>query len=143
LDLKCFNRPFKNRNVPKSRREKITATATAFAMNVDRLLELMESKDKIHLDELGGVDGLSKSLGSDMSKGLTATTEQDLNDRRKQYGENILQRKPPPSVLEMFKEAIQDTTLVILMMAAGAVCYDRNFSLKCILISFNGLGRRR
>ena len=87
-------------------------------MNVNKLLELMESKDKKNLEELGGVDGLAKSLGSDVNKGILATTEQDLNERKQQYGENVLQRKPPPSVLDMFLEAIQDTTLVILMIAA-------------------------
>ena len=92
---------------------------TAKTMDINKLLELMESKDKKNLEELGGVHGLAKALGSDIQKGLSATSEHDLNDRRKHYGENVLQRKPPPSVFDMFLEAIQDTTLVILMLAAG------------------------
>ena len=31
----------------------------------------------------------------------------------------VLERKPPPSVFDQFLEAIQDTTLIILLVAAG------------------------
>jgi P-type Ca2+ transporter type 2C len=98
-------------------------TIFASAMDQNKLLELMESKEKKNLEELGGVGGLAKALGSDINAGLTATTEQDLHHRKEQYGVNVLERKPPPSVWDMFVEAIQDTTLVILLMAAGMNYY--------------------
>jgi hypothetical protein len=83
------------------------------------LSELMESKEVMKLDQLGGVDGLAQSLGSDLQGGLKASSEQDLVIRRNQYGINLVERKPPPSILKLFLEAMHDTTIIILLIAAG------------------------
>jgi hypothetical protein len=90
------------------------------AVDLARLLELMESKDKKNLEELGGVAGLAQGIGSDITGGLKAVSESDLEHRRKQYGENKMDRKPPPTILALFLEAMQDTTIIILLFAAGS-----------------------
>ena len=103
----------------------------------EKLRELMESKEKKCLDELGGAAGLAASLGSDLQKGILASSEHDLKTRQSQYGENILERKPPPTLLELFIEAMQDTTVVILMIAAvvsiviGAIVCGVNLGSVC------------
>jgi hypothetical protein len=88
-------------------------------VDLTTLSELMESKDKMKLDQLGGVAGLAQSLGSDLQGGLKASSEQDLVIRRNQYGINLVERKKPPSILKLFLEAMQDTTIIILLIAAG------------------------
>ena len=78
----------------------------------------MESKEVSELEKFGGVHWLASSLGSDYQIGLSSSLV-DFNELRKIYGENVLERKPQPSVLDQFLEAIQDTTLIILLVAAG------------------------
>ncbi len=90
------------------------------------LAELMESKDKVKLDALGGVIGLAKSLGSDLEGGLIASSEQDLEIRRKQYGVNKVERKPSPTIFALFLDAMRDTTIIILLFAAGESQIDAN-----------------
>ncbi len=86
-------------------------------MNVNKLLKLMEYKEKEILVKMGGVGELAKSLGSDIQFGLTATTEQDLHHRRERYGVNVWERSPP-RIWDLFFEE-QDKNLLILLMAAG------------------------
>ncbi len=88
-------------------------------VDLTTLSELMESKDQTKLDQFGGVAGLAQSLGSDLQGGLKASSEQDLVIRRNQYGTNVVERKPPPSILKLFLDAMKDTTIIILLIAAG------------------------
>ncbi len=88
-------------------------------IDLTTLMDLMESKDQMKLDQLGGVAGLAQSLGSDLQGGLKASSEQDLVIRRNQYGANFVERKPPPSIIKLFLEAMHDTTIIILLVAAG------------------------
>jgi Ca2+-transporting ATPase len=90
-------------------------------LTLEKLLELMESKNPQDLQPLGGVDGIAKQLGSDIKGGLRQASEQELATRRQKYGENKVDRKPPPTLVELFIEAMQDTTIIILLFAAGRV----------------------
>jgi magnesium-transporting ATPase (P-type) len=89
--------------------------STKMAVPLEKLSELMESKDKKKVDELGGVASLAEGLGSDIHKGLPAG---DIDQRKLKYGENKMERKPPPSILELFLDAMKDTTIIILLIAA-------------------------
>jgi len=42
----------------------------------------------------------------------------DLDDRRRYYGSNVIPPKPPKSFLRLVWEALQDITLIILIVAA-------------------------
>ena len=42
----------------------------------------------------------------------------DLEHRRKVFGTNVIPPKPPKSFLQLVWEAIQDVTLIILLVAA-------------------------
>ena len=84
-------------------------------IELHKLNSLMESKSIEELNILGGVEGLAKGLRSDIRDGIK---DSDFDQRKKVYGENILERKPPPSIMALFLEAMQDTTVVILLIAA-------------------------
>jgi P-type Ca2+ transporter type 2C len=88
------------------------------AVPLEKLSELMESKDKKKVDELGGVASLAEGLGSDIHKGLPTATDIDIEQRKLKYGENKMERKPPPSIFELFLDAMKDTTIIILLIAA-------------------------
>lgn len=42
----------------------------------------------------------------------------DLEDRRKTFGSNVIPPKPPKTFLQLVWEAIQDVTLIVLIVAA-------------------------
>ncbi len=92
----------------------------------------MESKNPHDLETLGGVSGIAEKLGSDVQGGLRQATEQDLVGRRGKFGENKVDRKPPPTLLELFIEAMQDTTIIILLFAAGCFMLVEYFCMKNI-----------
>ncbi len=85
---------------------------------VEKLAEIMESKDKGKIDELGGVAKLAEGLGSDIQKGLPTASDLDIEQRKLKYGANKMERKPPPSIFVLFLDAMKDTTIIILLIAA-------------------------
>ena len=46
-------------------------------------------------------------------------TGNDSIQRKKKYGANVVERRDPPSFWDLFKEAMKDTTVVILLVAAA------------------------
>ena len=80
------------------------------------LEELMTEKDKSKLDELGGVQSIARGLGSSPKRGLTGT---DVVQRKLKYGVNLVERAPPPTFWELFMAAMEDTTVIILLVAAA------------------------
>lgn len=87
-------------------------------LSLELLSEIMESKDKKKIDEFGGIGAIGESLGSDIQKGLLNATDIDLDQRRLKYGTNKMERKPPPSIFQLFLDAMKDTTIIILLIAA-------------------------
>jgi len=85
-------------------------------LSVQELDELMAEKDKNKLDQLGGVQAIARGLGSSPKRGLTGN---DSIQRKKKYGANVVERRDPPSFWDLFKEAMKDTTVVILLVAAA------------------------
>jgi hypothetical protein len=92
-------------------------------VTLEKLLELMESKNPRDLEPMGGVSGIAQQLGSDVQGGLRQTSKQDLDLRQEKFGENKVERKPPPTLVELFVEAMQDTTIIILLFAAGSILF--------------------
>jgi len=52
-----------------------------------------------------------------LRSGITGT-EQELEQRREVFGSNVIPPQPPKSFLELVWEALQDVTLIILIVAA-------------------------
>ena len=50
--------------------------------------------------------------------GLSTTNQADLTRRQEVFGSNVIPPKPPKSFLRLAWEAVQDTTLIILIVAA-------------------------
>ncbi len=87
-------------------------------VSLEKLLEIMEAKDKRLVDELGGLQVIAQNLGSDVENGLQMISEHDLDQRKEKYGANTMERKAPPSIFELFMEAMKDTTIIVLLIAA-------------------------
>ncbi|KAI3382101.1 hypothetical protein SNEBB_009653 [Seison nebaliae] len=66
-------------------------------------------------EKYGGIEGLAGALNSDARRGINAT---DINEREEVYGRNEIPPKPPKTFFELVWEAIQDVTLIILIICA-------------------------
>ena len=110
----------------EKRREKDTAQAQAaeyYGVSAFQLVELMSlrtlNERQEGLAEYEGVEGLMGMLQVNLKTGL----EQDpveLERRRRAFGTNVIPDAPPKSFLALCLDAIQDKTLIILMVAAIA-----------------------
>ncbi len=81
-------------------------------------VQLKQSEQQEYLNKHGRFEGLAKKLRTNLSKGLTSSNTQDLEARRAQYGRNEIPPKPPKPFWMLMWEALQDTTLIILIVCA-------------------------
>lgn len=93
----------------------------SFEIKVLELRELMKSGNTDAAEKLNttysGVSGLALRLNSNIQTGLNSD-EQDLSNRRRLYGKNEIPPKPPKSIFVLAFEAIQDPTLILLMLCS-------------------------
>lgn len=92
-----------------------------YGCSVKELKELMQMKGleahaKIQ-DELGGIDGVCKKLFTSAAGGITDDAR-DAEHRKNVFSSNVIPPKPPKSFWSLVLEAIQDVTLIILIVAA-------------------------
>jgi P-type Ca2+ transporter type 2B len=93
-----------------------------FNVSCQDLELLMQTHNHDGIDELqekfGGLQGLEKLLRSNLLSGLTGDTH-DLLVRRIIFGRNEIPSKSPKSFFRLMFEAMQDVTLIILMICAA------------------------
>ncbi|CAG7817501.1 unnamed protein product [Allacma fusca] len=94
-----------------------------FGISLQELRELMEYRkgDAIEaIKHLGGIEKICKLLGTNTKSGLVGL--QDLNEnlelRRRVFGENSIPPKPAKSFCSLMWEAMEDVTLIVLIVAA-------------------------
>jgi Ca2+ transporting ATPase len=94
---------------------------SSFGLNLKQLQELMELKNvevkKKVDDDYGGLKEFALKLKTDTMRGLTGESN-DLALRVKEFGKNQIPPKPPKSIFRLAFEALQDTTLIMLMICA-------------------------
>ena len=92
-----------------------------YGCSVKEMKDLMQMKGHEALskiqDEHGGVGELCKKLYTSPGGGIT-DDPRDAEHRRKVFSSNVIPPKPPKSFLSLVLEAIQDVTLIILIVAA-------------------------
>ncbi|CAM9811422.1 unnamed protein product [Heterosigma akashiwo] len=76
----------------------------------------MTEENLQRLKGLGGLQQIAANLGVDLSHGLTE--EQVLEKMEQRFGKNFLPSPPMKGLLRLFIEAFNDTTLLVLMVAA-------------------------
>lgn len=85
------------------------------------LIELMGNHGREGVEEIkkmGGIEGICKKLQTSPAEGL-AFSSTDLTKRRLKFGYNVIPRVKPKSLFRLLYEALQDVTLIILMIAAA------------------------
>ena len=95
----------------------------AFPIEIRDLTDLMQvqlkpDEQQDYLNKHGQVAGLMKKLKTTPHTGLSNENKQDLLNRATQFGKNEIPPKPPKSFIFLMWEAVQDTTLIILICSA-------------------------
>ncbi|XP_052827689.1 plasma membrane calcium-transporting ATPase 2 isoform X3 [Octopus bimaculoides] len=92
-----------------------------YGITLEELRDLMQIKGADAVETIskkyGGVLEICKKLYTSTSEGLSGNPV-DLNHRREVFGSNIIPPKPPKSFLQLVWDALQDVTLIILLVAA-------------------------
>ncbi|KAM0905601.1 hypothetical protein ACQ4PT_017279 [Festuca glaucescens] len=97
---------------------KPATSSHSFPIELEKLTTLNRDHDSFVLQELGGVEGLSGLLKSDLDRGINAA-EDELSQRRDVFGANTYPRKKRKNILRFIFDACKDLTLIILMVAAA------------------------
>ncbi|KAH6837915.1 autoinhibited Ca2+ -ATPase [Perilla frutescens var. hirtella] len=90
-----------------------------FGISSEELVAMSREHDLSFLHQNGGVKGVAEKLKSNAEKGVPGD-ETDLIDRKKAFGSNTYPRKKGRNFWSFVWDACQDTTLIILMIAAAA-----------------------
>jgi Ca2+ transporting ATPase len=94
---------------------------TQFGMSVKELRDLMEVRGHEACQRIqtnyAGVLEICRRLYTSPTEGLSGSPT-DIRQRIEVFGSNVIPPKPPKSFLELVWEAIQDVTLIILIVAA-------------------------
>ncbi len=91
-----------------------------FGLTRHQLTQLMGQKGADALEavaENGGISGILETLETNTKTGLSKNT-QELERRKASFGVNYIQPTPAKSFLALCFDAIQDKTLIILVIAA-------------------------
>ena len=94
----------------------------SFEISAEKFRDLMqtrgiEARDKIVRD-FGDIPTVCAKLHTDANRGLTGHPA-DLANRKRVYGSNEIAPAPPKSFWRLIVDAFNDTTLIILLIAAG------------------------
>jgi len=84
-------------------------------MDAAALQNIITEKDRKALDELGGVEGVAKALGTDLKAGLSSTKISALESS---YGRNVFEYPAPDGLLKLIINAFGDLTVRILTVAS-------------------------
>ena len=95
-------------------------SAPTYSLNSEQLGLLVDPKNPWILDAMGGPESLAKILNSSTKSGLAGTqlTENELAQREKIYGQNILPEKKTAGLFRIMLMTLDDKVLLILIAAA-------------------------
>jgi len=92
-----------------------------YGYSVRQLREMMEARNAEALqkyEEAGGAKGIAKRLKTDVDKGITGDINTEIKSRQDAFDVNYIPPKKPKSFWELAWEAMQDLTLIILIICA-------------------------
>nr|GMD81719.1 putative calcium-transporting ATPase 13, plasma membrane-type [Ipomoea batatas] len=87
--------------------------------NLDQssLAKIVKEKSLEHLANLGGIQGLSSSLDTNLHDGIHGD-EKDISRRNEAFGSNTYSKPPAKNLLHFVWEAFRDPTIIILLACA-------------------------
>lgn len=98
----------------------INGRPAQYRISLKEIRELMEHRGREgiqRIQDFGGIEGIMEKLYTSEDKGLSGN-KQDIDHRRETFGSNVIPPKPPKTFIQLVCEAVQDITLIILIVAA-------------------------
>ena len=98
----------------------INGRPAKYRITLKELRELMEHRGREgiqRVQDFGGITGIMERLYTSTDKGLSGN-KADIEHRRETFGSNIIPPKPPKTFFQLVCEAVQDITLIILIISA-------------------------
>ncbi|KAK7378120.1 hypothetical protein VNO80_03557 [Phaseolus coccineus] len=86
-----------------------------FCIHPEEIASIVRGHDKKILNNIGGVEAIARKLSVSVDGGVS---EESINSRQQIYGFNRYTEKPPRSFLMFVWDALQDLTLIILIVCA-------------------------
>ncbi|CAL0310592.1 unnamed protein product [Lupinus luteus] len=91
------------------------ARAAGFGIHPDEIASIVRAHEFKSLSHIGGVEAVARKLAVSVDEGVN---EESINSRQQIYGVNRYTEKPSRSFLMFVWDALQDLTLIILMVCA-------------------------
>jgi Ca2+ transporting ATPase len=108
----------------KSKKETVEidpSIALKYGIKLSDLREVMELKSQEATEKIkqnfGGFEGLAQKLNVNIITGLSGDP-QDIHERQAVFGKNVLPPKEPKLFIQLVFEALQDATLILLIICA-------------------------
>lgn len=98
----------------------INGRPAKYRISLKELRELMEHRGRegmTRISDFGGIEGIMEKLYTSEDRGLSGNRA-DVDHRRETFGSNVIPPKPPKTFFQLVFEAVQDITLIILIIAA-------------------------
>lgn len=98
----------------------INGRPAKYRISLKELRELMEHRGREgiqRIQDFGGIESIMEKLYTSADKGLSGN-KADSDHRRETFGSNVIPPKPPKTFIQLVCEAVQDITLIILIVAA-------------------------
>ena len=111
----------KKKNTEENNARMMEEASKQFGISLKDLESLMQTRGQEALREIndihGGLTGVGQKLKTNLISGLSED-ETDLSTRVTAFGRNEIPPKPPKTFFRLMFEALQDVTLVILIICA-------------------------
>jgi P-type Ca2+ transporter type 2B len=98
----------------------INGRPAKYRISLKELRELMENRGPEGIQKIqehGGIENIMEKLYTSADRGLSGN-KADSDHRRETFGSNVIPPKPPKTFIQLVCEAVQDITLIILIVAA-------------------------
>ena len=110
-------------------KEQLGRDPSPFRFKPGELCSLIDPENMEQLQEMGGLNGLTSGLGTDVTRGINtdesggavrsgAGNYGTVADREHVYGRNVLPERKPKNLLLLMWTALQDKILILLIVAA-------------------------
>jgi Ca2+ transporting ATPase len=88
---------------------------SSYGVTIAQLREAVEEGSAAGVDKLGGLAKIAAALKTDTKAGLPF--DENTEPRKAAFGKNDIPAEPPKSIFELIWQALQDPTLIMLLLA--------------------------